>query len=361
MVRSIVLIVILAMTGCALAQNESFVLESYGKTKTASLVSGGVTDNTTEIQAMIDAQYAAGGGTVDLPAGAYAVTGLTMHWNDKVTVNLRGDGQRATYLVKIGTSSAPILSLTASTNAVEIYSTISDLGLVGNARSGSGITATGCAYLTLKSVYVADCDIGVDFQGTLISRLDDVNAKSNNIGVRCRASGSLHTNMVSIVNGSLRNNSAWGLDFGDGSGLSLQSVDIEHNGTANDTSTGGIVLRGTCDDETGLGSIAIKSSWLEGNHGTSLKCEECPGLAVGLDSCHIMGSEQGRAIVTGRMLSVNISSCISGTPGDTWVIDSAASFVSGGVVSTLSDTSTIKTYVGIATYNGMLTNLVRSP
>jgi hypothetical protein len=361
MMRLAALCAVLVFTGCGLAQQGAFDVAAYRTPTTAVLVSSPMSDQTSGIQQMLDAKYAAGGGTVELPAGTFGTTGLTMNWPGKVTVNLRGAGSKATFLVKVGTSPAPILDLAAFTNAVEVHSCVSDLSLVGNARVSPGLTATGCAYLTVRNVCVSDCSIGIDFAGTLISSLADVCATNNNIGMRFREAGGLWPNLIAVDRGALRGNSQWGMDYGHGVGLTATGIDIESNGTAGDPATGGVITRATCATETGVGAIAFRSCWWELNLGTSLKMEQATGLCATIANCHILAAESGRAINAGKLRSITILDGISGSTSDTWTISAGQSFIMGGVVHALSDTSDLKTHLGITTGLSDVTNLTRTP
>ncbi len=359
--RPVALCVILAFTGCSLADQGAFDADAYSRPEAPALVSNPMADQTTGIQQLLDEKYAQGGGTVHLPAGTFGTTGLTMHWPGKVTVNLRGAGPKATFLVKIGTSPEPVLALSASTAAVEVHSCVSDLSIIGNARVSHGLRATGCAYLAVRNVCVSDCSIGVDFAGTLISSLSDVCATNNDIGMRFREAGGLWPNLISIDRGALRGNSQWGMDYGHGCGLTATGIDIESNGVPGNPDTGGVITRSTCATESGIGAIAFCSCWWELNAGTSLKMEQATGLCATIASCHIVASNNGWAINAGKLRSITITDGISGSVGDTWTISAGQSFIMGGVVHALADTSDLKTHLGITTGLSDVTNLMRTP
>ncbi len=126
----------------------------YRNVKTSHGAKGdGTTNDTTAVQAGIDAVDAAGGGTLYFPRGTYRVAGLVM----KDNVILRGEGERASILRLVDASTSDVLTsenfgtLTGGTTrgGPEGWG-LENIGLDGNrAGAGSGgycIRVFGAAY-----------------------------------------------------------------------------------------------------------------------------------------------------------------------------------------------------------------------
>jgi hypothetical protein len=135
----------------------SFDVMRYGAT------GDGVTDDSTGIQAAIDAAEAAGGGIVYLPTGTYIAENLTL----KTTVHLLGAGIEATVVKLKAGSTDPVFSgddfgslwNTNSTAGIHSWS-IRDLTIDGNkanaAGGGRGIEVYGYGY-ELNRIVIRDC------------------------------------------------------------------------------------------------------------------------------------------------------------------------------------------------------------
>lgn len=145
-----------ATNGIKWLEGETFNVKFYGAT------GDGSTDDTTAIQAAIDAANTAGGGTVFFPEGTYISTLLTMYSN----VHLAGVGPTATTIkLKNSTNTALIqgydftaLSAGDTTGGISDFS-IRDMTLDGNkannGTTGYGIRVYGYRYV-LRDLHIKD-------------------------------------------------------------------------------------------------------------------------------------------------------------------------------------------------------------
>jgi hypothetical protein len=200
-------------------------------------IGDGTTDDTAAIQAAIDAAYNAGGGTVFVPKGAYAVTSLSKTFTGIVPITFKGEGKFASTFAKIAGTNMPILTFSAP-GVYDIYGGLEDIGFLGIAQGAPGLRLNQVARTRLDRVLFKDCDIGLDLQGSLIFQARDCSMNGNNIGVKARrfrdSSGSVSgpsCNLIAFIGGEIRGNSIWGADLGEGMGHAFRGVDFEHNGS----------------------------------------------------------------------------------------------------------------------------------
>lgn len=115
----------------------------------------GSTDDTTFVQAAIDAVAAAGGGTVLFPRGTYICTTLTL----PDYVDLRGENRFSTVIkLKDSTNNNLIVSSKWASNSasVNLYNTISNLTLNGNKSNNS---SGSCLIIRSFQAFVFQCII----------------------------------------------------------------------------------------------------------------------------------------------------------------------------------------------------------
>jgi hypothetical protein len=139
------------------------------------------------------------------------------------------------------------------------------------------------------------------------------------------------------------------MDIGDAAGVHLYGTDLSANGTAANTATGAIMLRASMDDETGYSSCTLNNVWFEANYGITLQTEAVTGLMLTLKDVFISSPESGRAATIGAIFSSEITNTIAGGTGDTITIAAARSVVMGGVIHTLTDTSTRYRHINVGT------------
>lgn len=92
MIRLAALLSILILTGCTLAQQGAFDLESYGKRSAPSSLAGnGSTDDTVALQALIDAAVAAGPmSELVIPPGMFRVSHLDINGANGLSITQKG-------------------------------------------------------------------------------------------------------------------------------------------------------------------------------------------------------------------------------------------------------------------------------
>lgn len=327
-------------------------------------VGNGVTNDTTAIQAAIDAVFLAGGGTVYFPPGNYLVSTISKDWAIATTsIVLKGSGERATLLTKTGATTTPILNLSATLGSSDgIYSTIEDMSIVGIAKSSPGLRLTGVARFVLKRVAIIACDVGLDVVGSLIGSLRDCDILANNTGIKTRVSGAMYCNLIAIYGGSIRNNTTWGIDIGSANGFNTFGVDIEANGTSLNTATGQVITRSTVDDEIGYSNISFSAGWFEGGLGTNFSAENAAGLTLSFQDLPVISSEAGRAFNIGAISKLVLNRVTAGSVGDTLTVGATGSCaISDSTINVLSDSSSAKNYQNITTSAGLIQSFITGP
>ena len=296
------------------------------------------TNDTTAIQAAIDAVFAAGGGTVYFPQGTYLVTGLTLNWGSSaVSVNFVGSGQTSTIIKKTTATTAPMFDLSASSSSSDgTYSEFANMRVTGN-TNGAGFRITNLARNVWQNVRVDNCDVGIENRGSLISAFYDCNFLSNVIGYRAVKYGGIYCNVIQMFGGSVRGNSQWGYDIGDSSGFYLYGVDIESNGTG--AAGGGLITRPTCDDEFGFSNIAIKNCWFESNNGVSIYAQTCSGLNFSIEDTLVLNARLGAAITAEVIGFLTIDRLVAAGSNDTITSQSNILTIRESQLYTISNSS----------------------
>lgn len=315
-------------------------------------VGDGVTDDTAEIQAAIDAVFAAGGGTLYFPPGTYLVTGLSLNWGTAETsIMFVGAGKNATVIQKTGATTDAVFALSA-TLGNGTYSEFANLHIVGSANCDC-FSTTNLARNVWRNVKASGGDVGIENLGSLINTFYDCDLLSNAIGYRARKNAGVYCNLVEFFGGSVRANSQWGFDIGDTSGLHLYGVDIESNGTAGGTG-GGFITRSTCDDEIGYSNISINGSWFESNNGTSIYSEACSGLNFVIKDTPIISSEAGAAVASAAIGTLTLERITAASAGDT--VNSSANnlVIRESVVNVLANSSPRYLIENVATNAGTI-------
>lgn len=195
-------------------------------------------DQSIPIQDALSAAYTDSRRGLTFPRGLFNLTtgpSLTMSGSrlDNSFV-LRGAGRYATKLKKLSGASAAI-TFTSSDPATVLCESnllVSDLAFYGAAKGSNGIAIRGLAYFTLQRLFSADFDVGLVLDSALVGVTRDCFVMSNNLGIVTRNVGVAGCNQLIFAGGSVSYNSIRGIDLGGGSGIYLQGVDIERNGTA---------------------------------------------------------------------------------------------------------------------------------
>lgn len=324
-------------------------------------VGDGSADDSAAVQAAVDAVFAAGGGTVYFPAGSYLISGVSKSWGTSTnTVRFQGAGQMATALTKIGGGSGAVFDIDASAVGTDgTFCEFADMRVIGNGTV-SGIKLTNIARTTMRNVRIQSSGIGLEMNGSLICALYDCNLLSNVTGYRSRKANGIYANLVLFYGGSVRSNSSWGLDIGDASGVKLDGVDIETNGTAANTATGALITRSTCDDEVGFSNISLNGCWFEGNFGTTIQLEACAGLNISFKDMVLLASEAGRAMVDDGVGRLSLDRVTCGGGSDTIVTAASQLAVRQSTITTLTNNADNFTLESVTTGAGFIQHQQKS-
>lgn len=314
--------------------------KDFGHDPTASAAA-----NDAALLAAITAVYNAGGGTIRVAAGVFQHITVPYNWSASRSVNISGAGQKATYLQKSGATTTPVLDLSVDIGVLDIYTSVSDLTIVGNAKAHHGLRATRLASITTRDLGIQACDVGFESVGCLVAIHERPEWQSNNIGFRCRKStvgGNIFCNLVSFKGGSIRGNSTFGVDIGDASGVSYDGTKIDLNGTAANTATGGAMIRSTVADENGFAQLLFSNTYFESNLGRTFQTENVAGTCdLTLINVLLLNAETSRSANIGVLHNVSLINVQAPAAGDTVVIGAgAASYIEGGVINTITDSST---------------------
>lgn len=310
----------------------------------------GTTDDTAALTACWNAAYAAGG-AMHLAVGTARVTALDFVYSASRSVRIVGRGQGASIIKKTGGTTTPVLKLSAS-SVLDTYGELRDFTVVGLTKSHHGIQVEKLARFNTHMVGINTCDVGWESLGCLIVNHYAPSWTFNNIGFRCRKSSTIYSNLVQFFGGELRQNTTFALDIGDANGVYFFGPDISNNGTTGNTSTGAVKIRATVDDEIGYATIGFYGAHFESNLGSNFVCDAASGLNLVLAECPILASEGGLAMNVGAISSVSLRNIIAGGGSDVVTLAAARSYVQGGVIATLTDTSTLRTHDHVSTSGG---------
>jgi hypothetical protein len=320
--------------------------------------------NDAKLLAAMNQVYNAGGGTVFLPAGNFSATSTSFNWAAGVTVNLKGAGQRATYLTKSGATTTAVLDLAVDVSVLDVYSTFSDFTIVGNAKAHHGLKATRLASITTRNLGIQGCDVGFENIGCLVAIHERPEWTANNIGFRSRkntAGATIFCNQIVFVHGSLRGNSTLGIDLGDASSVLIDSTKLDTNGTAGNTATGGMMVRDTVDDESGFAQLTLVNAYFEANLGRTFQTENASGLDLTMINVNLISPESNRNANIGAIHCVKLVNCQCPSAGDAVVIGACqSSVIEGGTINTVTDSSVRQTRQPFTSAGGLNRDSVTS-
>lgn len=165
---------ITALTSTVVGLQNAASYQVYNvKTAPYGAVGNGVADDTTAIQAAINAANTAGGGVVYLPAGTYKISSaLTLH--NRITI--RGDGDFVTNIVQSSTSANGFIGSSL------IYIIIEHLRLTGpGSGTGEGINfTTEFDYCILRDISATGWgSTGIEIEQPIVTNLTRVTSFNN--------------------------------------------------------------------------------------------------------------------------------------------------------------------------------------
>lgn len=295
--------------------------------------------NDTALVAAMTAVFNAGGGTVRIASGTYSHITVPFNWTAGTSVNIVAES--GVYLAKSGATTSPILDFSADIGVLDIYSQFVNLRLVGNAKGHHGFKATRLASFVTRNLKINACDVGFESLGALNCQHHKPDWNSNNIGFRCRKSGAIYANLTNFFGGSIKANTAFGIDLGECNGVHFNGTDITENGTLADTATNGAIIRSTVDDEIGFSNITFNRGWFEANKGGhTIKVEAASGLVLKISNLEILSPESGASANIGAIRSLILEGIVCGSGGDTVTSAAVTEFMRGCTIDTLASTST---------------------
>ena len=213
-------------------------------------VTGQADDDTAEIQAAIDR-----GGTVQLPAGVFRVSGLEL----PPDVSLDGAGREATTIEVTGPVGITVTGRGfegGTVKEIDTAGSISDITIRG--ESGTAILYHAAAYFDVRRCTISGFDIGIDQQGSLQSEVHDCKLVDNGTGLRYAAARDTYYGPVLPPNRVLVSWSAFyangtGIDYSGGQQLIVRDSEFGQNDAA---------IRVDASDGPGLVASGL---WMEGN------------------------------------------------------------------------------------------------
>lgn len=240
---------------------------------------------------------------------------LTLTYAAGSKIAIRGSSKGATTFRRTGANSGHCLKVTiASASYLETKLEISDLYLEAPGLSNvDGFVFDSAAYVTMQRCGTQNVREAVVGAGLLVSTIQDCEF-SGNSGIKFRrgvAGSQPYANLNNVKNVRIKSCPGWALDIGEGSGLSFEDLDIENNGTASSTTSGGIVIRSTVDDETGSSTITFKNIHLESNLGHSFLCENATNLYLALKNVQVLNHETTKAITIGTIRAVTYEQVVA--------------------------------------------------
>jgi hypothetical protein len=317
----------------------------------AGITAGTNTDDlTTYIQAAVDAAYTEQTGGVFANAGTFYFTTLVKSLAAQRTINLIGAGAKATIFKKYGAGTDPLIDWsTTGAGVLEAYARFQDFSIAASGKTFDGIKLTDIAYLRLLGLNIEGCDKAIHGLGSLVMSLDDncvIRLNAIGLYLRKNAGGTIRPNAVYVGgNTVISNNSSFGIDFGDGSMLTLKKVDMEENGTSANTATGGIMIRNTTDDGThGRAQVNIEDTWFEGNDGRTLQSESSLNIILSVKNSLFTGDEVPMNIGSGIISLENVA-----CPTGTITLAGTSSSIKNSVIHTITDTCTAQLRENVST------------
>jgi hypothetical protein len=321
----------------------------------------GATDDTAALLACLTAIYNAGGGTMRLPRGTTMVSSLVFNFAASKSVLIRGAGRQATFIKSNGGTS-PVLNISANSGVLDVYSEFSDFTIDGAAKTVGrhGLQLTTIANVKTNNLGITNCDTGLNSLGCLVSNHHNPSWNANNTGFACTKSGAIYANMVNFFGGCIKQNSSWGVNLDSCSNIQYWGTDIESNGTTANLSTGQIQTATTIAAETGFSQLLFIGCWLESGLGQPINIQAAAGLHVNFTNCKAANSQGGRVMSVGAISSISLIHLEAASPGDTVTLAAANSYIEGGVINTITDTSTNQMRVNVPGSSASLGTFIKS-
>lgn len=330
-------------------QESVSVFDFMTKAQIAAVQAGTSTDDTAAIQAAIDHVFSVGGGTVHVPRGIYVVSSIVKNWTSAITVNIRGEGKRATKIKKKSGTTTPIFDFSSGTGIIETYSEISDLWLEGlGSATEAALRVTDWGRWVARNLQIESCNKGIHARGALVFDVYDCTIQGNVYGYYCeKSAANIHSNLVQFFGGQISANTTYGVALQQAAGVHFYGTDMSANGAAGNISTGAIYIDATVDDETGYSDVSLNGVWMEVNKGFAIRTGNAAGLQLTLRDVFLASNEN--AVSVGAIASSVIYNLTAGSVTDTVSIAASRSTVVGSIIGVLTDTSTKYRHINVTT------------
>jgi hypothetical protein len=237
-IRLATLLSILILTGCTLAQQGAFDLESYGRARPASLVGNGIADDTTDLQAILDV-----GGQVSIPAGTFRVTApLRVH---RYT-DIRGSGRTLTKIVLDHNGIG--FDLGSGGGYAGGDTTIRNLSVWGNGNSTGIKVGDGAGFSgqdRLDDVQLYNHSVGLLVTSSLRTLVERCQIHYNGTGISLEPTGDGYVTTFTVSDSWITNNTGNGfrnLSAIRAKQVTFRGCNVEYNGSGNtpQIATGGV-------------------------------------------------------------------------------------------------------------------------
>jgi hypothetical protein len=191
----------------------------------------------------------------------------------------------------------------------------------GASKGHDGIKLTDIARFQIENVDIKDCDKAIHSLGGLIWEGRGCYWTDNNYGLYTRA-GAVNPNLIKLYDCAGQSNTSYFADIGKADGITLENCDIEGNGTTATTTTGGVILRDTGDDGTGICKFTMRDCWFESGLGWDVTVEDMTNALITLENNLHYAAESGRCIWIKGGSHVLVKQCFGIGSGDTLQLDS---------------------------------------
>jgi hypothetical protein len=176
--------------------------------------------------------------------------------------------------------------------------------------------------------------------------------EDNNIGLYTTTVNSIYANHIVCQDCEFSSNDLLGVDFNSGSNFKLLGCDIESNGTAGNTATGGVMINNNIDDEIGFATVTLNNCWFEANYGRALQTEAHGSIQevfLTVENTTFLSSENGNAVYISDIEKlVFFNSHAPTAAGDTVdVVDCEKTFFMNCRIIKLNDSSNDPTWYNV--------------
>ena len=232
-------------------------------------IGDGATDDTTAfINCLAYCQTA--GKAMFLPDGTYLIDEVNYGHpaGAQFSPSIYGSGRNTTFIKKKTADGNPVFSVNSASSGGYTNVSIRDLTITGiTGNTAAGILLTACVRCVIANVNVANCVWGFADLGGITNQyrecIADTNTRGFNFDAAAAPSNGQPNNCTMFKCISV-NNTDSGIFFDYGRLLTIDTCDIEGNGTGLGAGAAGITVGANLTN--GKLGVIIKNSWIEGNY-----------------------------------------------------------------------------------------------